>query len=125
MTDLITSMRAVASNPNCPPSMKSEQQKLLEAGAAEIEGLRRDILRCDDACSERDKEITRLRQRVAVLEMVIMEELDDCQYEANQMIMDSVRERYSPVDRPDEKRRKLEELRIQAEVMLREKENSK
>lgn len=39
--------------------------------------------------------IDKLRKRVAVLEMVIMEELDDCQHEANQMIVDSIREKMS------------------------------
>lgn len=41
-------------------------------------------------------EIDRLKQRIAVLEMVILEELRDCDEAANQMIVDGIRERHSP-----------------------------
>lgn len=47
-------------------------------------------------CMEAARDIERLRQRVAVLEMVILEELTDCDDAANQMIVDGIRERRSP-----------------------------
>lgn len=48
-----------------------------------------------------EAENERLSQRLAVLEMVIFEELTDCDDAANQMIVDGVRERLSPaVPRP-------------------------
>jgi hypothetical protein len=76
-----------ADEPGFPP--------LFTAAAEKIEGLQREILRCDDACYERDKEIARLRRRVTVLEQVIYEELHDsgCQDDANEMIADEINER--------------------------------
>lgn len=76
-----------ADEPGFPP--------LFSAAASEIEGLQREILRCDDACYERDKEIAGLRRRVTVLEQVIYEELRDsgCQDEANEMIADEINSR--------------------------------
>jgi len=112
MDSLVQRLRQFqADEPGFPP--------LFSAAAEKIEGLQREILRCDEACFERDKqlaevvreredyngkhqaaclEIERLSQRVAVLEMVIREELfpDDCSDEANAMIVENIHEQMSP-----------------------------